>query len=465
MQSLEKENIIKYYRELESNFKINYKFEKDSNIFQKFNGQVVNYRTALNHPIHRWYEYKEGFSPVLINNLLNKFKIPKTENFKILDPFCGGGTTLITSIYRNNSAIGFETNPFSHFISKVKTRFYSINVIKKIKFYRNKIKNLSFKPSIDMPKLSISDKLFDERIKKDILMIKEFILNLDEDEIVKDLLYFNLHSILEKVSNYRKAGNGLKRKRVSKLISNNKTILSYSNNKYSIVIDFYLTKLDIIIKDLESQTKKYIDKFNKELPNAKVFLDSSVNLEKYLQKQSIDCIIFSPPYLNCFDYCEIYKIELWMGDFIIDYPDLKFYRNLSIRSHLSGDRVKIFEVPSKIEKEINELIEKIDIEKLWNKKIINMIAGYFYDMEKIIEKLYYVTKYNTHTVIIVSNSAYGNVVIPTDIFLSLISSKLGFQVEKIDVIRPMVTSSQQFKYLKKMKLANLIHESIIFLKK
>ena len=36
--------------------------------------------------------------------------------------------------------------------------------------------------------------------------------------------------------------------------------------------------------------------------------------------------LFSPPYVNCFDYFEVYKIELWFGDFINNYDQLRLLR-------------------------------------------------------------------------------------------------------------------------------------------
>ena len=47
----------------------------------------------------------------------------------------------------------------------------------------------------------------------------------------------------------------------------------------------------------------------------------------YIKDSSIDGIIFSPPYANCFDYTEIYKLELWFGGFVKDYSELKNYAN------------------------------------------------------------------------------------------------------------------------------------------
>ncbi len=53
--------------------------------------------------------------------------------------------------------------------------------------------------------------------------------------------------------------------------------------------------------------------FEPEIINA-----SCLDLGRYDIK-NIDISIFSPPYANCFDPFEVYKIELWLGNFVNSY--------------------------------------------------------------------------------------------------------------------------------------------------
>ena len=55
-------------------------------------------------------------------------------------------------------------------------------------------------------------------------------------------------------------------------------------------------------------------------------------------------------------------------------------------------------------------------------------------------------------VIAVGNSAYGGVLVPTDLLLALIAQDAGFVVERFEVARHLTTSSQQ-----RARLAPLLH--------
>ena len=66
-------------------------------------------------------------------------------------------------------------------------------------------------------------------------------------------------------------------------------------------------------------------------------------------------------------------------------------------------------------------------------------------------------------VIVVGNSAYGNLAIPTDLIFGQLAEKIGFNVSEIIVARKNETSSQQ--HLKLKEYTEYLRESIIILKK
>ena len=171
----------------------------------------------------------------------------------------------------------------------------------------------------------------------------------------------------------------------------------------------------------------------------------------------INLCLFSPPYANCFDYTEVYKIELWMGDFIKEYSDLKNLRQRSLSSHLN----KSFS-EKMIPKELKPYIKKIDVNKLWSKKIYDMLISYFSEMEILLKEIFKVLAKSGNCVIVIGNSAYSNKVIPSDIIFSKMAKNIGFSESKIVEARKLGTSSQQ---LNKVDQPNLLRESLVFLKK
>ena len=61
-------------------------------------------------PRLRWYEFKEGFSASLVEEAIAS--VSGSKRIKVLDPFAGSGTTLVTAARAGHSATGIEVNPF-----------------------------------------------------------------------------------------------------------------------------------------------------------------------------------------------------------------------------------------------------------------------------------------------------------------------------------------------------------------
>ena len=65
--------------------------------------------------------------------------------------------------------------------------------------------------------------------------------------------------------------------------------------------------------------------------------------------------------------------------------------------------------------------------------------------------------------IVVGNSAYSDVIIPTDILIARIAEEVGFKIKNIFVTRHLTTSSQQKQNLEYLK--KYLRESIVLLEK
>ncbi|HVW34849.1 MAG TPA: SAM-dependent methyltransferase, partial [Acidimicrobiia bacterium] len=63
-------------------------------------------------PIHRWFRYREGFSPELIGAL--------DLGRRILDPFCGAGSILVGAALQDRAGVGVDVNPLATFVARTK---------------------------------------------------------------------------------------------------------------------------------------------------------------------------------------------------------------------------------------------------------------------------------------------------------------------------------------------------------
>lgn len=401
---------------------------------------ILNYSDDLDKPFQRWYRYKEGFSIELVKHLILKYS--KNPGGIILDPFAGSGSTLLAAKQMGYSGAGFEVNPFSFFLAQCKLDIYSDQEIETFKRQYEEIllkaKNLDM--PYQLPELSISEKVFDKQVEKYFMTVDSLISNNESgSQKAGRLLKLGWLACLESVCNYRKAGNGLK---IRKYVNPRKI---EADDVYALLLEEYQNIYIDLLKD--KNNKKSV-----------LYNDSCLNMGKYLKKGSVAGIIFSPPYANCFDYTEIYKLELWFGRFVSGYSQMKELRKQSLHSHLNGDFSR--EVVSKSEI-LTELLIELQKKDIWDKKIPKMLQLYYDDMFRVLEESYEVLCEKGFCSIVVGNSAYGGIIFPADLILAEYAERIGFTVDKIEVDRYIITSSQQYAMTKES--GKYLRESVLCL--
>lgn len=423
------------YLELEHRFKVIYPESPNATYTS-----LLNYSDDLNKPFQRWYRYKEGYSVELVEHLIREYA--ERKEGIILDPFSGSGSTLLAAEDMGYSGIGFEVNPFSYFLSQCKLDNYSKETIESFKAaFENILQQaLNKKENYCLPKLSISAKVFDDEIEKYYMSVGTLIESgLVTDKQVHNLLKVGWLACLEPLCNYRKAGNGLKiRKYVKPRI---------------------VTVEDAKAMLLEVYQNIYIDLTqNHKTNHGLIYNDSCLNMGKYISPNSVEGIIFSPPYANCFDYTEIYKLELWFGKFVSEYSELKKLRRNSLHSHLNGDLSRKVQSKSAT---LAELLTRLKEKELWDKKIPKMLQLYYDDMFQVVEECYKALDDEGFCCIVVGNSAYGGIVFAADLILAEYARQIGFTVDKIEVDRYIITSSQQYEITK--ETGKYLRESVVCL--
>lgn len=78
---------------------------------------------------HNFYRYPARFSPKLVRAAIEAFTEPGDL---VLDPFVGGGTTLVEAMASGRHAVGTDISSLATFVSKVKTTIYSEDDLAKL---------------------------------------------------------------------------------------------------------------------------------------------------------------------------------------------------------------------------------------------------------------------------------------------------------------------------------------------
>ena len=449
-------------RSLESRFSVRKSFKL---------GGLVRAGGDCEEPVHRWFCYREGYSLALAARLLQD--VP--QGGLVVDPCCGTGVTLLAARERECFSIGIDPNPLATFASRVKTTGYSEGARQRLINLSESLGGLHLTdPAHEPPTLRRLERVFMPEVLHALLVIQCRIIEIEEAE-ARDFFLLAWLSVLEGLSNLRREGS-LKSRRRKRLYGGGYEVVplevwqsgALPADPFAHVLSEFLSRAQEMLADLGSQgtSRRSVVgtpeiKSHEKSYEPVVFGGSAMDLDTVVQPESADAVVFSPPYLNTLNYVNAYRIELWMGGFLRSYEDRKTLNRGSIRSHF--DTTLTREGDGEPLEELEGLIGWMDEGALWNPEIPQMVRGYFHDLAKVLERTFAVLKPGGVCRIVVGTSAYGRVVIPTDLLLAAIAEAKGFMVERISVARSLGTSSQQMPSLKPFH--GYLRESILFLRK
>jgi hypothetical protein len=163
----------------------------------------------------------------------------------------------------------------------------------------------------------------------------------------------------------------------------------------------------------------------------------------WLENESVQLSVFSPPYLNHIDYTEVYKIELWLLGFIRSQVEMLELRRRTLRSHAS---IAVHEMNARLPSEVFDSAAEAALllaadGSNWHAKAGPLVIAYLHDMQRTFETLTRKLRPGGRAVCVVGNSAHGRggtrVVFAVDLWLAAIARAVGLHLERIWVARPL----------------------------
>lgn len=415
-----------------------------------FFSRLVNMSLAKQQPFHRWIRYREGYAGDLVKEILRRYPIERDKAF-LLDPMCGSGSSLVAAGELGIDALGLDVNAYAVLSSNVKSKSYSKNDLKIIAGYITDFSVAQInKKKVDP--LKDIEKYFPQGHLKELTQIQSWINQKIDKQIVLDFFNLALLAILEDCSNRKKDGNGL----------------ATRPSPVTDVKVFYIDQLQMMYEDI-TNPKSYLKSLRVAKDCSALDSKDQVGAFAVATNKSLGTIIFSPPYANSFDYFESYKLELSFGEFV-EYKDLKTAKKRLIRNYRiqsAKDQSSKIECVEKLCCEIELSIP--DKEKQTGTRdgrtrlVPHMLRAYFEDMDKVIDSSYAQLSSGGTMHIVVDQSSYVGIPIPTDLIFGYLAEKKGFKVISVINCRRANTSGQQLKRFPYLK--ELLRESIVSLRK
>lgn len=385
----------------------------------------VNFIESMQRPRHRWFAYKEGFSPSFVQQFIEEFD---PRGGLVFDPFSGSGTAPIVAGEMRRSSVGYDVSPLTSFIARAKTTSLNASEVSSLATVIDDFSRCPLSSVCAPPANETVNRYFLSHYLNALLRVKQYMAGLESP--FYDLFKLAFLSAIEPFSTHRKAGNGVKKK----------TRFTFENDAEAAVEHvrhFVVGRLKCFLEDIRETPA---------VSGVCIRQASSLDEDQWTELDDISCVLTSPPYANCFDYSKIYLSELWLGDFFQSRADHRKFRDQSVRSHVHATWPERHEtLGSSI---VDRIIRKhVDAQDLWSPRIGSMLSGYFQDLGKLLAMLRPRLRQRASLGFVVGNSFYGGMAVATDLLLAELALQHGYEVDQVRVYRGVIPSSQQYRLL------------------
>lgn len=401
---------------------------------------------------HDWYRFVLAFPPHLVRRYLERFDVGSGS--RVLDPFCGTGTTLVECKKLGVGGVGVEAHPMTHFASSVKTD-WSVDpdellehAAKVAEAARGELESLG----LDDEGCYDPNSLFGDWDGEEISL--RGLPEESEKLLLKGSISpLPLHKTLVLLKNIDDSpASGFIRH--ERLAFAKALVASTSNLKFGPEVGVGPPKPDAaVVSPWLANVRKMSDDLRRlrELEGASsvVHRNDSRRMLEVLEPGSIDAVITSPPYPNEKDYTRTTRLEAIMLGFIKDKSELQALKRSLVRSNTRGvykgdddrwiqEHPEVKRIADAIEARRIELGKTSGFERLYSR--VTML--YFGGMARHLADLRRVLRPGAQLAYVVGDQAsYLRVMIRTGQLLADIAHSLGYEVVDIDLFRTRLATA------------------------
>lgn len=395
---------------------------------------------------HDWYRFVLSYPPHLVRTYLQDFGLD--ERHKVLDPFCGTGTTVVECKLNRIKGVGLEANPFAHFASTVKLdwdidpgaleamaqdiaaatwRTLEKQGIKDNEPFSDSVQDIALR-SLDPDALALllKDSISPLPLHKTLVLLDGLQLH-REERCYQHMLLALANALVFKISNLHFGPE-----------------VGVQSPKRDVpVVANWLHEVRKMVDDLRQvQEQSY--------PASQVHRADARGIASILRPNSIDAVITSPPYPNEKDYTRTTRLESVILGFVNNKAELRALKKQLVRSNTRGvykgddddqwitQHPEIQRIADAIEQRRVDMGKNSGFERLYPK----VTKLYFGGMARHLADLRTVLRPGAQLAYVVGDQAsYLRVMIRTGQLLAEIAQVLGYEVVRIDLFRTRLATA------------------------
>lgn len=379
-------------------------------------------------PFQSWHRFKEAFSPELVAQAVRNSSRPVR---RICDPFGGSGTTSLAAQFLGIESVAIEVNPFLADLIKAKVAKYRASELtaalsRVVRRASRRHKSASLLPTYLPPTFvqpGVKDRwLFDLEVALEVFRLVSAIEQ-EENPSTRRLFRVLLGGLLVEFSNAVVSGKGRRyRRRWSARKANPSHLITrFAQVTSNAIVEIEATR-------------------GRDLCSTKVLVGDC--LKKVGTIEPVDLVVSSPPYPNSFDYTDVYNIELWMLNYLRSPHDNRNLRASTLSSHVQVARQYADAPKSPLMLQTMNKLKRVR-HILWNDSLVEMVGGYFGELETLLRGCKSVLRVRGQIWLVVGDSQYANVQIRVADILEEIGGSMGLTVARRQPFRSMRLSPQQ----------------------
>ena len=393
--------------------------------------------------MHRWANWIAGFSGEFARSAITRFlppthsnPLPEGEGTLVMDPFAGVGTTLVEANRLGLGSIGFEINPFAALVCRVKLGAADVplrDLQYSVSGYESFMEGSDRREPYSSPPAEFRSRIpfFSPPVERKVLLTLDYMNGLPLR--IKDIFRVAFASVMVDFSNYSyEPSLGTRPAAGKPLVQDADVGKAVAAKLHAVTADIAELQIETAARDSGHTWRVYERSF--------------FEADKFINAQSIDLVVTSPPYMNNYHYVRNSRPQLFWSGLIQSPSDLKPLETGNFGKFwqtVRGDSVipLVPQLPL-LEEEIAE-IRNINNDRgvYGGSGWANYVTVYMNDLDKFCELLMKVLKPGGTAVVVVGNSIVQGREIKVEERLCEIAELRGLLLASVTKLRERVGSS------------------------